>query len=38
MTTLGNYWPQELPVIHMQCNKTNVEIQNTIPGMPVETT
>ena len=27
MTTLGNYWPQELPVNHMVCNKTNVEIQ-----------
>ena len=27
MTTLGNYWPQELPVNHTVCNKTNVEIQ-----------
>ena len=22
----------------MQCNKTNVEIRNTVPGMPVEAT
>ena len=27
MTTLGNYWPQELPVNHTVSNKTNVEIQ-----------
>ena len=27
MTTLGNCWPQELPVNHTVCNKTNVEIQ-----------
>ena len=31
-------WPQEIPGNHMQCNKTNVEIQNTVPGMPVEAT
>ena len=31
-------WPQELPGNHTQCNKTNVEIQNTVPGMPVEAT
>ena len=37
----NNFWLQELPANHTQCNKTskiNIEIQNTVPGMPVETT
>ena len=37
----NNYWLQELPANHTQCNKTskiNIEIQNTVPGMPVEAT
>ena len=36
-----NFGLQELPVNHTQCNKSskiNIEIQNTVPGMPVEAT
>ena len=41
MIKYNNYWLQELPANHTQCNKTskiNIEIQNTVPGMPVEAT
>ena len=38
LNTIGTCWPQETPVNHIELDKINVEIPNTMPGMPVETT
>ena len=38
LITFSTNWIQELPVNHTKMHKMNVEIPNTISGIPVETT